>query len=66
MGEKGLGTLPKRLQTLALGFMTYEGDPEVIKIMLSSAPAPIRLLGPRLGGRAFRRYAKRVHLTAAP
>jgi hemerythrin-like domain-containing protein len=66
MGEEGLAELPKNRQTLALGFMTYEGAPEVIKIMLSNAPAPIRLLGPFLGGRAFRRHARRVHGTATP
>jgi hemerythrin-like domain-containing protein len=66
VGEEGLGTLPKRYQTLALGFMSYEGDPGVLAIMLSGAPRPVRLIGPLLGARAFRRYARRVHGTATP
>ncbi len=66
MGEEGLGTLPKDKVPLALGMMMYEGDPEVIAIMLAGAPKPIRLIGPVLGRRAFRRYARRVHGTARP
>ena len=34
MGEEGLGELPKNQQTLALGFMTYEGDPEVVSHLM--------------------------------
>lgn len=66
LGEEGLGTLPKRQLPLVFGLMSYEGDPEVLKLMLSAAPAPVRLLLPRLARRAFKRYARRVHRTAAP
>lgn len=58
--------LPKRQLPLAFGLMSYEGDPEVLKLMLASAPPPVRVLLPRLSGRAFRRYAQRIHGTATP
>jgi hypothetical protein len=66
IGEQGTGTLPKRQLPLAFGFMMYEGDPEVIKHMLSSAPLPIRMLLPRLARRAYSRYALRIHGTGTP
>jgi hemerythrin-like domain-containing protein len=66
MGEEGFGSLPKRQVPIAFGMMSYQGDPEVLKAMLAAAPPPVRLLMPRLAGRAFRRYSLRIHGTPTP
>jgi hypothetical protein len=46
--------------------MMYEGDPQVITVMLASAPWPVRTLVPPLGRRAYARYALKVHGTRTP
>jgi hemerythrin-like domain-containing protein len=51
---------------VTLGMIRHEGDPVVVARMISGAPAPVRWLLPRLAGRAFRRYALRIHATATP
>jgi hemerythrin-like domain-containing protein len=66
LGEEGMDSMPKRQLPLVFGMMKYEADPEVLAKMLAGAPAPIRVLMPRLSGRAFRKYALRVHGTATP
>ena len=66
LGEEGMGGLKKRQLPLVFGMLQYQGDPEVIAMMLSHAPAPARLLMPFMAPRAFRRYATRVHGTATP
>jgi Hemerythrin HHE cation binding domain len=52
--------------TLTFGMLQHDGDPEVVAMMLASAPPPVRALVPRLARRAFRRHALAVHGTAAP
>ena len=44
----------------------YEGDPEVIRLMLAPAPLPVRILVPWLGRRAFRRRALALYGTPTP
>jgi hypothetical protein len=44
----------------------YEGDPQVIALMLSHAPLLPRLVLPALARSAYARYARRVHGTATP
>ncbi len=51
---------------LVLGMLQHDGDPEVVAMMLSSAPAPLRAVVPRLARRAFRKHALKVHGTATP
>jgi hemerythrin-like domain-containing protein len=51
---------------VTLGMIRHEGDPVVVARMISGAPAPVRWLLPWLAGRAFRRYALRIHATATP
>lgn len=53
-------------ETLTLGMIQHDADPAVLARMLSTAPAPVRWLLPRLARRAFRRYALRIHGTATP
>ncbi|RSN45199.1 hypothetical protein DMC64_20395 [Amycolatopsis sp. WAC 04197] len=62
----GIGALPKTRAALAFGMLMYEGDPEVVSLMLSRAPAPARLLMPRLAPRAYARHARRIHGTSTP
>jgi hypothetical protein len=58
--------LRKSQLPLVFGMLQYQGDPEVIAMMLSHAPGPARLLMPFLAPRAFARYSRRVHGTATP
>ena len=66
--DRGMASIPKDLQLLAIGHMLYEGDPEVMKIQLKKAPAPapMRPLLVLMARRAFRKYGVRVHGTATP
>lgn len=66
LGRDGVAAIPKTQAALAFGTMMYEGDPEVIDLILSQAPAPVRLLLPRIAPRAYARQARRVHGTPAP
>ena len=61
-----MGGVRKSQLPLVFGMLQYEGDPDVIAMMLAHAPAPARLLMPFLAPRAFARYAVRVHGTATP
>ncbi|QNN52676.1 hemerythrin domain-containing protein [Nocardioides mesophilus] len=66
LGEEGMASLDKKDASLALGMFMYEGDPAVIKTMLSHAPLLPRLLLPHLAPAAYRRYARRVYGTTTP
>ena len=66
LGEEGMAGLRKSQLPLVFGMLQYQGDPEVIAMMLSHAPGPVRLLMPVLAPRAFARYSRRVHGTATP
>jgi iron-sulfur cluster repair protein YtfE (RIC family) len=66
LGEAGRTGIPRKDMALVFGMMMYEGDPEVVKIMLAPAPLPVRVLVPRLGRRAFRKHSIAVHGTATP
>lgn len=66
MGETARREAPREEGLLALGMFQHDGDPEVIALMVSEAPAPVRWLLPRLARRAFRRHARAVHGTATP
>jgi hemerythrin-like domain-containing protein len=66
LGEAGRAGIPRKDMALVFGMLMYEGDPEVVKIMLAPAPLPVRVLVPRLGRRAYRKHAVAVHGTATP
>jgi hypothetical protein len=66
LGEAGRNGTPRKEQSLTFGMFGYDGDPMVLASMLADAPPPVRWLVPRLGRRAFRRHALRVHGTATP
>jgi hypothetical protein len=66
MGEHGRRATPRSELFLTFGMFQHDGDPEVIARMLAKAPAPVRLVVPRLARRAFRKHALRIHGTPTP
>jgi len=66
IGDHGAAALPKSATLLVFGMFAYEGDPGVLRAMLGSAPAPVRLIVGRLSPRAYARHAARVHGTPRP
>jgi hypothetical protein len=66
LGEAGRAGIPRKHMALVFGMLMYEGDPEVVRLMLAPAPLPVRLLVPRLGRRAFAKHATAVHGTPTP
>ena len=66
VGEAAAAAMPKPALLLAFGMFAYEGDPEVLRAMLASAPAVPRLLLPRIAPRAYARRAAQVHGTSRP
>jgi hemerythrin-like domain-containing protein len=66
LGERGRKEGRRSEMSLVFGMLQYDGDPEVVAGMLATAPAPVRVLVPRLARRAFRRHALAVHGTATP
>lgn len=49
-----------------LGMLAYDGDPEVIREMLSAVPAPMRGVVLKFGRRAYAKHATLVHGTPTP
>jgi hypothetical protein len=66
MGAAARAGTPRSKSLLVLGMIVQDGDPEVVGLMLSSAPAPVRWLLPRLARRTYARHARVVHGTPAP
>lgn len=66
IGDAAAAAMPKPALLLAFGMFAYEGDPDVLRTMLSSAPAVPRLLVPRLAPRVYARRARRIHGTTNP
>lgn len=66
LGDAGRKGIPRKHMPLVFGMLIQDGDPEVVATMLAPAPLPVRALVPRLGRRAYRKHALRIHGTAAP
>jgi hemerythrin-like domain-containing protein len=66
VGEAAVAALPKPVLPLVFGMFAYEGDPAVLKLMLSAAPAVPRFVLPKIAPRVYARRAKAVHGTARP
>lgn len=66
VGEAGAASVPKSAMPLVIGMFAYEADPAVLKDMLRPAPAPVRVLVPRIGPRVYARRALAVHGTRTP
>lgn len=61
VGEAGVASIGRSKLPMVFGMLMYEGDPVVLRTMLSSAPLLPRLLVPRIAPRAYARYARRIH-----
>ncbi|MEH3153816.1 MAG: hemerythrin domain-containing protein [Gordonia paraffinivorans] len=66
VGEAGAAAVPKSSMPLVIGMFAYEADPAVLRDMLRPAPAPVRILMPRIGPRVYARRALAVHGTRTP
>jgi hemerythrin-like domain-containing protein len=66
LGEVAVAAMPKAKAPLTFGMFAYEGDPAVLKDMLSVAPPVPRMLLPHLAPRVYGRRAKLVHGTRTP
>ncbi|MEV1244846.1 hemerythrin domain-containing protein [Nonomuraea sp. NPDC050022] len=66
LGEHSLSNSPKKDLPLVLGMAMYEGDPDVVKEVLSHAPLVARLIMPLVAPRLYARHANRLYGTATP
>jgi hemerythrin-like domain-containing protein len=62
----GFDAIPKNQVALMIGMLMYEGDPEVVRLMLGRGPAPARVVMPFLAPRIYARRARRIHGTPTP
>jgi len=66
IGEAGAAAIAAKDRLLVFGMFAYESDPAVLATMLQRAPAPVRLLVPRLAPRMYARHAARMLGTRRP
>ncbi|MDX3093192.1 hemerythrin domain-containing protein [Streptomyces sp. ME01-24h] len=64
-GDHAIKGLPKSRLPIVFGMLAHLAEPEVVTLMLASAPLVPRLLMPRLGPRAYARHVKRVYGAAS-
>ncbi|MDN3029662.1 hemerythrin domain-containing protein [Streptomyces sp. S.PB5] len=65
LGDHAINALPKNRLPVVFGMLASLADPEVVKLMLSSAPLVPRLIMPVLGPKAYARHARKVYGSAA-
>lgn len=61
VGDAGFRATPKSALVLVFGMFMAEGDPEVLRSMLAAAPAPARVLLPRIAPAVYARRCRAVH-----
>lgn len=66
IGASAMAALPKSAMPLVFGMFSYEGDPAVLATMVSHAPAPARLVVPRIAPWIYARRAERLYGTTKP
>lgn len=66
IGEAAVEAMPKSTPALTFGMFAYEGDPDVLRNMLATAPPLPRLLLPRIAPRVYARRAAKIHGTPHP
>ena len=67
MGEVGRAGTPRKERSLVFGMFAYDGDPEVVALMLAEAPGRrCAWLVPRLGAARTASHALKVYGTATP
>lgn len=64
IGEHAINGLPKKKLAIIFGMLASIAEPEVVTLMLTTAPLVPRLIMPFLGPRAFAAHMKRVYGTA--
>jgi hemerythrin-like domain-containing protein len=65
LGDHAINGLPKSKLPIVFGMLASYADPDVVKLMLSTAPLVPRLIMPVLGPRAYARHARKVYGAAA-
>jgi hypothetical protein len=64
LGKGGAEEIPRDVRLAVFGMFLADADPDAAAMMVSHLPLPARvLIRLRLPRRAYRRYARRVHLT---
>jgi hemerythrin-like domain-containing protein len=66
MVREGAAETPRENIPLIFGMVMYEGDPEVIQLILSQMPPEMRAVMKEQASRAFASHSERVHGTATP
>lgn len=65
LGDHAINALPKSKLPIVFGMLASLADPEVVTLMLSTAPLVPRLVMPLLGPKAYARHARKVYGVAA-
>ncbi|OAH10310.1 hemerythrin domain-containing protein [Streptomyces jeddahensis] len=65
LGDHAINALPKSKLPTIFGMLASYADPDVVKLMLSTAPLVPRLIMPVLGPKAYARHARKVYGAAA-
>lgn len=65
LGDHAINQLPKNKLPIVFGLLASLADPEVVKLMLSTAPLVPRLIMPVVGPKAYARHARKVYGAAA-
>jgi hypothetical protein len=60
LGQEGMAGVPRKQLPAVFGMIMKDGDPEVLRTILSHVPAPVRVLLPRMAPRSYARYARRL------
>jgi hypothetical protein len=61
LGDHAINALPKNKLPIVFGMLASLAEPEVVKLMLSTAPLVPRLIMPVVGPKAYARHARRVY-----
>lgn len=65
LGNHAINGLPKKKLPVIFGMLASLAEPEVVTLMLSTAPLVPRIIMPRVGPRAFAAHARKVYGTSA-
>jgi hemerythrin-like domain-containing protein len=61
LGDHAIAGLPKSKLPAIFGMIARLAEPDVIALMISTAPLVPRLIVPKIGVRAYERYVRRVY-----
>jgi hemerythrin-like domain-containing protein len=60
IGQEGMAGVPRKQRSAVVGMLMKDGDPEVVRTILSHVPPPARVLLPGVAPRSYARYARRL------